>query len=107
MKLLLCIAILLGGCSISKIRSYKKPDNNIPSENLQEKFTEIDSNKDGVLDKAEIKKYEEQKPAHADAKTPAVALFQILGFVLLLCILPKSLSFAWDKISDFRNKKRV
>ena len=107
MKLLLCIAILLGGCSISKIGSYKKPNNTIHSENLQEKFIEIDLNNDGVLDKAEVKSYEQEKPAHTDHKTPAIALFQILGFVLLLCILPKSLSFIWEKISDFREKKRI
>ena len=107
MKLLLCVAILFSGCSLSRISDYKKPNNTIPSENLQEKFIEIDINEDGVLDKAEIKNYEAQKPARVDPKTPAIALFQILGFVLLLCVLPKSLSFAWDKISDFRKKKRV
>ena len=107
MKLLICFAILFSGCSLSTIKNYKKPNNNIPTENLQEKFSEIDSNEDGVLDKAEIRSYEGQKPAHADARTPAIALFQILGFVLLLCILPKSLSFTFDKIRDFRQKKRI
>ena len=106
MKLFICIVFLFSGCMYN-MKSLKKPNNIIPRENLQEKFEEIDLNKDGVIDKIEIREYEKDMPPHSDPKTPAIALFQILGFVLLLCILPKSLSLITGKVRAIRDKKRV
>jgi hypothetical protein len=107
MKLLLCIAILLGGCSISKIGSYKKPDNTIHNENLQEKFDKIDKNNDGVIDKTEARKHEETKAPSSDLLAPTWAFLLIMGFMAFACILPMSFAYIAGKIRDFREKKRV
>ena len=106
MKLLLCVALLFGGC-YTPVKNYKKPDNTIHQEDLQEKFEEIDTNNDGVIDKAEAKKHEEDQPAKVDPATPMWALFQILGFMSLACILPWAFIVIAGKFRDFREKKRV
>jgi hypothetical protein len=106
MKLLLCVALLFGGCS-TPIKSHKKLDNIIKQEDLQEKFDEIDQNKDGVIDKSEARKHEETKPARTDPEAPMWAFFQILAFMAMACIVTWTCTFAAGKISDFRQKKRV
>ena len=107
MKLLLCIALLLGGCYGSRVSNYKKPDNNIHQENLQEKFEEIDINNDGVIDKSEARKHEEESPGRIDPSTPTSAFLLIMGFMVVACISPMLASYAIGKVRDIRNKKRV
>ena len=107
MRLLLCIALLLGGCYGTNIKNYKKPDNTTSQENLQEKFEEIDINKDGVIDKAEAKKHEEGKPSRTDISTPTSSFLIIMGFMAFVCILPITFTFIAGKVRDFRQKKNI
>ena len=106
MKLLLCIALLIGGC-YSPFKNYKKPDNTTHRENLQEKFEEIDTNNDGVIDKSEARKHEEDKPLSTGWSTPTWAFLIIMGFMTLACILPITFTYIAGRIRDFREKKRV
>jgi len=101
------MVLLLGGCYGSRVSNYKKPDNNIHQEDLQEKFEEIDTNNDGVIDKMEAKKHEEGKPAKTDLVTPTSSFLLIMGFMAFACILPIAFTFVVAKIRDFREKKRV
>ena len=107
MKLLLCITLLLGGCYTSSVSNYKKPNNSTSREDLQEKFEEIDLNNDGVIDKSEAKKHEENQPAKPDLSTPTSSFLLIMGFMAFACILPIAFTFIANRFRDFRKKKRI
>ena len=74
---------------------------------MQEKFEEIDANKDGVIDKTEARKHAESQPAKSDLNTPTWAFLLIMGFMALACLLPITFTFIARKVRDFREKKRV
>ena len=106
-KMSLCVVLLVSGCSMGALKRDKKPNNITYSENLQEKFEEIDLNNDGVIDKAEARKHEENKPAKTDFKTPTSSFLLIMGFMAVACMLPITFTYVAGKIRDFREKKRV
>ena len=107
MKLLLCVVLLLGGCYGTSLKNYKKPNNNIHQENLQEKFEEIDINKDGVIDYTEAKKHTGDRPTASELKTPTWPFLMIMGLMLAACVLPITFTYIAGKVRDFREKKRV
>ena len=109
MRLLLCVALLLGSCSTPSVDRYRKPDNNIHRENLQEKFDTIDANDDGVIDKAEAKNHEEGQLGGrvGIANESMWVFFQILGFMALACFLPWAFTLLSRKIRGIREAKRI
>jgi hypothetical protein len=106
-KMSLCVVLLVSGCSMGALKRDKKPNNITYSENLQEKFEEIDLNSDGTLDREEIKKYESDETPKADHETPMWALFLILMLMGLLFVAPYVCIRIARFINELRNKKRV